>query len=56
MSGTRKAKGFANPTVISITSRMCSGNSSKWRLTCDDERVLGGGCAGLVMMMAVNFP
>ena len=36
-------------TTISTVSTMCSANSRKCQLTCDDERVLGGGCSGLVM-------
>ena len=39
---------FYSVSEINILSRMYSGNSSNWKLTCDHERVVGG-CTGLVM-------
>jgi hypothetical protein len=42
--------GHSDAELISTVSTMCSGNSGTWRLTCDYERVMGGGCSGMVMM------
>jgi len=33
---------MTDSTMVEIVSMMWSGNPSKWRLTCDYERVLGG--------------